>query len=56
MAGSYATEGSARMLVAATLGPTRLLDNISVDVGAAAGIDGHSRVESGQSHELPWRN
>jgi pantoate--beta-alanine ligase len=44
------------MLVAARLGRTRLLDNIAIDVGAAAGIDGHSRVDSGQSHELPWRN
>jgi pantoate--beta-alanine ligase len=44
------------MVVAAKLGTTRLLDNIAVDVGAAAGIDGHSRVESGQSRELPWRN
>ena len=45
------------MLVAARLGRTRLLDNIAIDIGASAGIDGHPRVgPDDENHELPWRN
>jgi pantoate--beta-alanine ligase len=44
------------MLVAARLGSTRLLDNIAIDIGATAATDGHPRVGSAESHELPWRN
>jgi pantoate--beta-alanine ligase len=56
MLGPPPPEGAGRMLIAGRLGTTRLLDNIAIDIGAAAGIDGHPRVASAENHELPWRN